>query len=192
MLMNIKCTAVTSIMVNLLFDDKSTKNALIALGDLIEVEYNANGLRKHAQGKVIKISAVGTDPKGWYIIVDGSDDFDSNKVRFSPASILDVEIIRKADTLNVVQTPIGHEGVPFIRIIKGRLQWSRDGVNWHPINIDQRDIIEEAEGTIPMEPCRPAPPPPCKPHKEEYPGIDDSRYDNSDEYDEDTIQESNY
>ena len=43
-----------------------------------------------------------------------------------------------------------------------------------------------------MEPCRPAPPPPCKPHKEEYPGIDDSRYDNSDEYDEDTIQESNY
>ena len=71
MLMNIKCTAVTSIMVNLSFDDKSTKNALIALGDLIEVEYNANGLRKHAQGKVIKISAVGTDPKGWYIIVDG-------------------------------------------------------------------------------------------------------------------------
>lgn len=192
MLMNIKCSAVTSVLVELSFDDKSTKNCLIGLGDLIEVDYNANGLRKHAQGKVIKISAVGTDPKGWYIIVDGSDDFDSNKVRFSPASILDVEIIRKADTLNVVQTPIGHEGVPYIRIIKGRLQWSRDGVNWKPINIDQRDIIEEAEGTIPEDPGKRPPRPHHPPREEQYPGIDDSRYDESDEYDEDTIEESNY
>ena len=159
MLMNIKCTAVTSIMVNLSFDDKSTKNALIALGDLIEVEYNANGLRKHAQGKVIKISAVGTDPKGWYIIVDGSDDFDSDRVKFSPMSILDAEVIRKADTLEFVQTVVGEGGVPFLRIVNGRLQWSKDSVNWFPINVDSRDIIEDQEGTVPVPPNGMCPPP---------------------------------
>ena len=63
MLMDIKCSVVSSIKVNLLFDDKSTKEALIAIGDLVSIIYNANGLRKHVEGKVIKISAVGTHPK---------------------------------------------------------------------------------------------------------------------------------
>ena len=96
MLMDIKCSAVTSIAVHLEFDDGHKKDRVIALGDLIEVEYNANGLRKKAEGKVINISTIGADPKQWYIILDGSDDFDSNKVRFSPMSILNVDIIRKA------------------------------------------------------------------------------------------------
>lgn len=151
MLMDIKCSAVTSIAVSLTFDDHSRKDRVIGLGDLIAVEYNANGLRKNAEGKVINISAVTSDPKSWYIIVDSSDDFDSNKVRFSPMSILDVEIIRKADSLNIIRTPIGKEGVPYLRIVKGRLQYSKDGFDWRPINIDSRDIIEDAEGTIPME-----------------------------------------
>lgn len=153
MLMDIKCSAVTSIAVHLEFDDGHKKDRVIALGDLIEVEYNANGLRKKAEGKVINISTIGADPKQWYIILDGSDDFDSNKVRFSPMSILNVDIIRKADTLNMIRTPIGLEGVPYLRIIKGRLQYSKDGFVWKPINIDSKDVIEEAEGTVPMGHC---------------------------------------
>lgn len=164
MLMDIKCSVVSSIKVNLLFDDKSTKEALIAIGDLVSIIYNANGLRKHVEGKVIKISAVGTDPKGWYIIVDGSDDFESDKVKFSPASILDVEVIRKADTLNTIQTPIGYEGVPYLRIVKGRLQYSKDGYNWRRINVDSRDIIEDAEGTVPDDGSCPKPGPAPHPH----------------------------
>lgn len=150
MLMDIKCSAVTSIEVKLTFDNDTSKDVVISNGDLVDVTYNANGLRKRIEGKVIKISAVGTDPKSWYIIVDGSDDFASTKAKFAPTSILDIEVIRKADTLNVVQTVVGEGGVPFIRIKNGRLQWSKDGYDWKPIFIFRRDIIEDQEGTVPV------------------------------------------
>ena len=140
MLMDIKCSAVTSIKVNLAFDDGSTKERVIGIGDLISVVYNANGLRKHVNGKVIAESAVGTDPKAWYIIVDGSDDFKSDRVRFSPTSILDIEIIRKADQLDFVQTPIGFEGVPYIRIHRGRLQYSISSLNFLSVDM-QKELL---------------------------------------------------
>lgn len=152
MLMDIKCSAIASIKVDLTFDDGSRKERVVGTGDLISAEYNANGLRKRIEGKVIKVSAIGPDPKAWYIIVDGSDDFESERAKFAPTSILDLEIIRKADTLDVVQTVIGVGGVPYIRIHRGRLQWSKDGYDWRPINVDRRDIIEDAEGTMPIIP----------------------------------------
>jgi len=153
MLVDIKCSAVTSVRVKLAFDDQCKKDCLIAIGDLIDCEYNANGLRKHIIGKVLSISAVGPDPKGWYIIVDGSDDFDGVKARFSPMSILDVDILRKADMETFIETPRDDNAVPFLRIVKGRLQWSKDGYTYHPVRIDARDIvedIEEQEGTMPV------------------------------------------
>ena len=150
MLMDIKCSAVSSVLVNLTFDDQHNKERLIAIGDLIDVEYNANGLRKHIIGKILKISTVGNDPKGWYIIVDGSDDFVGKQARFSPMSILDVDILRKGDTIELISTPIGEEGVPHLRIVKGRLQYSKDGYNWKSIVIDDRDVIEDQEGTVPV------------------------------------------
>lgn len=152
MLMDIKCSVVSSIQVYLRFDDGSDKTRVIGTGDLVDITYNGNGLRKHIEGKVLKVSAAGTDPNGWYIIVDGSDDFDSTKAKLSPMSILDAEIIRKADTVEIVQTVVGEGGVPYIRINKGRLQWSKDGEVWMNINIDARDIIEDQEGTVPIEP----------------------------------------
>ena len=184
MLMNIKCSAMTSIKVNLEFDDNSKKERKISIGDLIDVEFNANGLRKRVEGKVLSISAVGSDPKGWYIIVDGSDDFESKKVRFAPTSILDIEILRKADTVDVVQTPLGMEGVPYLRIIKGRLQYSKDGYRWYPIKFNRRDIIEDAEGLIPETPE-------IKSDQEYKDNSGNTNYDNDFDYDND-IQESNY
>ena len=148
MLVDIKCKAISSVKVNLTFDDHSNKIRLIAIDDLIDCEYNANGLRKHIVGKVIAISTVGPDPKGWYIIVDGSDDFAGNKARFSPTSILDVEILRKAGFEEYIKTPLGEEGIGYLRIMKGRLQYSRDGFNWKPIVIDDRDVIENPDGSI--------------------------------------------
>jgi hypothetical protein len=67
-------------------------------------------------------------------------------------SILDVDIIRKADTLDFVRTVIGGGGVPFLRIVKGRLEWSKDCHEWFPIVVDSRDIIEDQEGTVPIAP----------------------------------------
>lgn len=184
MLMNIKCSAMTSIKVNLEFDDNSKKERKISIGDLIDVEFNANGLRKRVEGKVLSISAVRSDPKGWYIIVDGSDDFESKKVRFAPTSILDLEILRKADTVDVVQTPLGMEGVPYLRIIKGRLQYSKDGYRWYPIKFNRRDIIEDAEGLIPETPE-------INSDQEYKDNSGNTNYDNDFDYDN-GIQESNY
>lgn len=150
MLMNISCSAVTSIAVHLEFDNNCVKNQVIAIGDLIDVEYNKNGCRKRFQGKVIKISCTGEDPKGWYIIVDGSGDFDSDQARFSPMSILDLEVIHKADSVHYIQTPKDMTGVPYLRVVKGRLQYSQDGINWYFISVDKRDVlIKDEEGTIP-------------------------------------------
>ena len=151
MLMDIKCSAVTSIGVHLVFDDGSVKDRVVGVGDLIEVVYNGNGIVNRVNGKVLSVSAVGTDPKGWYIIVDASDDFKSDKVRFAPTSILDLEIIRKADQLEFIQTPIGHEGIPYMRIHRGRLQYSMDGYRWKNIVIDEKDVILPAEGTAPYD-----------------------------------------
>lgn len=160
MLMDIKCSMVPSIKVHLRFDDHSEKCALISVGDLVYVEYNANGCRKVIEGKVIKIRAYGEDPKSWYIVVDGSDDFESQQTKFSPMSILDIEILRKAGTLEFVQTVSGEYAIPYLRIVKGRLQYSVDSFDWKPIRIDNRDIIEDQEGTVPINP-------PCPHHHHE-------------------------
>lgn len=155
MLMDIRCSMVPSVKVDLRYDDHTHKTALIGMGDIIDVTYNANGCRKRIMGKVVKVCAYGEDPKSWYIIVDGSDDFESQKAKFSPMSILDIEVLRKAGTLEFVQTVSGDYAIPYIRIVKGRLQYSIDSFTWYPIRIDNRDIIEEQEGTVPIVP------PPC-------------------------------
>ena len=133
LLMKNECTEVSSIKLKLTFDDGSYKERTISTNDLIEAEYNANGLRKKITGKVVKVSTVGTDPNGWYIIVDGSDDFDSAKARFSPMSVIDIEIIRKAEALDTIQTPIDNTGIPYLRVIHGYLQYSRDGIKWYRV-----------------------------------------------------------
>ena len=130
MLLSNKCTVEPSIKVELTFDDDTIKERVLSIGDLISVEYNGNGLKQHVDGTIICISANGTDPKGWYIIVDGSDDFASNRVRFAPTSILDVEIIRKGDTVDTVKTPIGIEGIKYLRHVNGYLEYSDDGITW--------------------------------------------------------------
>ena len=154
MLLSNKCTVEPSIKVKLTFDDDTIKERVLSIGDLISVEYNGNGLKQHVDGTIICISANGTDPKGWYIIVDGSDDFASNRVRFAPTSILDVEIIRKGDTVYTVKTPIGIEGIKYLRNVNGYLEYSDDGITWKEFKNCRRrcdcDEIEPQEGTVPM------------------------------------------
>lgn len=148
MLMDIKCSMVPSIKVDLTFDDGCRKNQVLGIGDLIDLLYNHSGLRKHIVGKIIQINTPGIDPKGWSIIVDGSDDFDSDMARLSPMSILDVDVIRKEGSVKYVATPIDETGVNGIRINRGRLQYTMDGKHWHYIKIDDVDIITRADDEI--------------------------------------------
>lgn len=181
MLINNTCSAVTSVAVDLKFDDGSTKHRVIANNDLVAIEYNQNGTRRHIEGIVVKVSCIGTDVKNWYVIVDGSDDFESFRGRFCPANILDCEILRKADTVKFIETPIGETGIAGLRIVKGRLQYSPNGFDWLPIRIDYKGInIKDEEGTVPSDrpyhyiedddprpPHRPTTPPPAPPYNDE-------------------------
>lgn len=150
MLLDIKSKAISSIKLELRFDDNRIKKCTVAIGDLIDVLYNGNGQQKRIVGRVAAISTVGTDTKNWYIIVDGSDDFATRNARFSPDYILDIEIIRKAGQDEFVRTPLGETGAPYVRENKGRFQISKDGRKWHNIRIDDKDIIEPQEGTVPL------------------------------------------
>ena len=142
MLLDIKCMAIPSIKVTLEFDDRSVKTRVIGIDDLVDILYNHSGLRKHVVGKVVSISANGPDPKGWVIIVDGSDDFSSEMARFSPMSILDCDIIRKAGTIQHVVSPLDDTGVKGIRVDKeGKLLYTKDGSHWHHIYIDSEHVI---------------------------------------------------
>ena len=141
MLMDIKCSMIPSIRVSLAFDDGRKKDVILGVGDLIDLLYNSNGLRKHIVGKIIQINTPGHDPKGWSFIVDGSDDFESEVARLSPMSILDVDVIRKSGTLRYVSTPIDDTGCEAIRINRGVIQYSRDGKHWRNAKIYDVDVI---------------------------------------------------
>lgn len=148
MLMSVKCSAVVSVGVTLTYDDNFTKNEVISVGDFIYVEFNKNGLRQRAEGKVIYINASGTDPKSWYIILDKSEDFESAQVRFCPQNILDLHIIRSGATIKNVKTTNDRYACPYIRIVKNRLQYSIDGIHWKSVVVDPSDIeIKDESGT---------------------------------------------
>lgn len=141
MLMSNNCTSISSVKVELVFDDRSKKIRVLSIGDLVDVIYNGNGVRKRILGTVAAVSTVGVDPKNWYIIIDGSDDFDAQQARFAPTAILDCEILRKGDEDESVKTPRGEFSARFIRVNHGRLQYSKDGYSWQDIVVDSENVI---------------------------------------------------
>lgn len=149
MLLDIKCSTVVSIKVNLRFEDNTTKERVIGLGDLIDVEFNSNGLRRSIEGRVVKLYTEGTDPKKWYIIVDSADDFESKQYRFSPMNILDLEVVQKHDATQYIYSTNDYTNIQGLRIVKGRIQYTQNGHDWYPVKLDPRDIIHDEEGTAP-------------------------------------------
>ena len=145
MLLKNTCSRITSIKVDLTFEDGQQKSRVISLYDIVDIIYNKNGCRREIEGKVIKISAEGEDPKKWYIIVDGSEDFETTQSRFSPANIIDIDIIKKYDATQFIYSTNDCTNIQGLRIKKGRLQYTQNGRDWLPIFVDTRDIIKDAE-----------------------------------------------
>ena len=154
MLLDIKCSVVNSIKVNLTFEDGAPKERVISLYDLIDVTFNQDGVRREVEGRVIKINVEGCDPKRWYIIVDAADDFSSKQYRFSPMNILDLDIISKKDAEKYIVSPPDYTNIAGLRINKGRLQYTQNGVDWYYVRQDSRYIIYDEEGTCSCDdPC---------------------------------------
>lgn len=153
MTMDVKCSAVYSVKVNLTFDDGCRKERIISVGDIIDCVFNSNGLRRHITGKVLNIHVEGSDPKSWLLIVDGSSDFEQMTYRFSPMNILDVDIIKKIEATQYIESTNDYTNIKGLRVVSHRLQYTQDGVNWHPFVIDSRDIIKDEEGTASGSGC---------------------------------------
>lgn len=147
MTLDCKVEVIQSLKVHLVFDDESVKDSVVAVDDLIDIVWNGNGARKHMIGRVAAISAHGCDPKSWYMIVDGADDFASRREKIAPMSILDLTVIRKASDEDLVRTVKGDNACPYLRVVSGHLQYSNDGLSWRFIKINDDDI-EPQEGTV--------------------------------------------
>lgn len=162
MLLDIRCSTVLSFQIDLKYDDqRADKSVVISVGDLVDVDFNYNGCRKLVQGRIIKLYAEGSDPKKWYIILDSADVYNSTTYKFSPMNILDITIVDKADALQYIASPNDYTNIKKIRVVKGQLQYTQDGVTWLPIVIYPEDIIEDENYGI-----GPRPRPHCHPHND--------------------------
>jgi hypothetical protein len=141
MLMDIKCSADPQIEIRLKFDNQENKSVTVGRNDLVDIEYNKNGVRKRIEGIVTKVSTNGTESLGWCIIVDGSGDFSSEIARISPKNILDIDIIRKAEAVQGINSPKDKSGIMSLRVKGGRLQYSQNGYDWYPVIIDRENVI---------------------------------------------------
>ena len=145
MLMDICVSAVVSAGIDLRFDDGKVKHCEIGKGDLVSIDYNFNGYRRHVEGKVCKVYCAGSDPKDYYLIIDGSDDFKSQQVRFSIMSILDCEVITKACMMQNIYSPNDITNIKGLRVLNSRLQYTTDGRNWNYFAADEQSSIEDDE-----------------------------------------------
>ena len=87
------------------------------------------------------MSANGPDPNGWCILVDGSGDFTSETARIVPTTITDIEIIKKYDTVDAITSPKGSRNIIMMREYHGRIQYTKNGIDWFYPLVDKRDII---------------------------------------------------
>ena len=155
MTLSVNCSVVSSVKINLTFDDGKTKTVVVGEGDLVDVIYNRNGLRQRIYGRVIRVSVAGTDPNGWWITVDGSDDFEATQARFTVMNIIDIDMIKKYGLEHNITSPQDSTGIESIRVVNGRLQYTKDGYRWFDIRPIWGGPIRDEEGTVPN-----CPPPP--------------------------------
>lgn len=189
MLMEIKCAAVPAIELRLVYDDESVKKAIVSTGDLIDVTWYKDGKNRRIQGKVTKVSANGADPKAWVILVDGSGDFAENTARIVPTTITDIDIIRKYDTQDAVMSPKGCHNIIALRERNGRLQYTKNGIDWLYPLVDRRDVIFDPDDPHFEGKDFPPRPRPIRP-EEGSTGDDGDITDDDDDEDDDDINTS--
>lgn len=147
MLMSVKCSAVVSVALRLTFDDDTVKNRVIGVGDIVDITYNDGGLKKTVEGKVLKVSCATEKETGWYIIVDGSTNMETNLAKLCPINILDCEIIYKASDIKAVCTPLSEGTIAQIRVNNGQLQYTTDNYNWNDLKLDYSNLLNVPESS---------------------------------------------
>lgn len=136
MLLSINYNVINSLAIKLRFDDNSVKEAIVGVGDVVDVAYNKNGARREIEGTVKQIVA-DTSPCGkqkWYMYVDASTCGCAALEKILVENILDIDVLRKGAGLLTVHSPANGMKVTDMRISGNYLQVSNDyGKHWYKV-----------------------------------------------------------
>ena len=144
MLLSKSYDIIKSVMINLVFDDNSTKKEEISLKDIVNVVYNKNGTRRTIEGTVTRIETGNACSKReWYMIVDGSFCNSSHLEHVKFDNIIDIDIVRKAKETKNISSPVGEHHVSNFRIVGNILQLSQDrGKTWLKVcELPEQEVI---------------------------------------------------
>ena len=144
MLMDINCSAVVSIAIDLKFDCGNVKRCVIGKGDIVSIEYNNNGVRMYVYGQVTNISCYGDESKDWYLIVDGIKISTRQGInRFSVMNIVDCEVVVKQSENIPILTPNNTTCIKGFRFYDDYVQYTVNGIDWFNIVEERTENPEE-------------------------------------------------
>lgn len=127
------------------FDDGTVKEYRLSEGDFVTIKWNHAGSVDKITGKISRIEA-GThythsinpnhlhqcdlvdtcDKRFWYIIVDASNYNDSSMKKIEIDKILDVEVLKRDESISAVTSPSGPGNITDMRINGNYLELSMD------------------------------------------------------------------
>lgn len=127
-----------SLKIVLAFEDASVKTITLEVGDTVTVVYNKNGVRTTVEGVVTRIySSTSTGTCSctcgdvWNIALDGSKYGYESALRIGEDKILDLDMVKKANSNTAITSPTGDYNVTDFRLYGNILQLSVDnGVTW--------------------------------------------------------------
>lgn len=133
MLLSIKYDVINSLVIKLRFEDGSTKEEVVSVGDIVNCTYNRNGVRRTVEGTVKQINS-DVNPCGnqrWYLYIDSSSYGKACVDKVEVDKILDMDVLRKGAGLLSIHTPANKMRVTDFRLAGDYLQVSSDyGKHW--------------------------------------------------------------
>lgn len=162
MLVKVSHEIINSVNIGFVFDDNSVKKVLVHIGDVVEINYLRNGMKKEVTGTVKRIftenghaghighvaSCGNCINEGCYLYIDASTTNNADLEKIDVDCMYDLNIIQKADNSDCIKSPIGCNQVTSFRIVGNELQVSVDyGTSWMKVGIVTTSdlVVDEAD-----------------------------------------------
>ena len=148
MVLKISSDIEQSLVLNITYDDDSTKTLYVCEGDYVTVAYNKNGARRVVTGVVGTIRANPyngqVSKKDWYILVTDDNPEVITSVKIYITNIIDLNVLRQKRGVHPVNTPNNAMRVTDIRIKNNFLQVSQnDGRSWRTVGINSDGTLND-------------------------------------------------
>lgn len=134
MLMRKDINIISSLSLDLFFDDDTEKKIVLNKKDIVSIVYNNRGTKTTVVGKVINIISNGDNS---YLLIDGSGIYAGSQVNILFNEILDCNMIEKYDESILLRSVSGAGQITNLRLLNGYMQISTDnGVSWKNLTIE--------------------------------------------------------